>query len=635
MRAQRNQPGARRCDAALSILAIVPLVLGACVGMDSFECAKDYWCPKGTKCSADGKHCLGSDCGDGLVQKEELCDPGPAEETATCNRDCTLSRCGDGVLNEAAGEACDPGLGKMESGTCNYNCQPAKHGDGIVNRAFGEQCDGDNLGIGNGKDCESPTCNHNCTPPRCGDGIVNPSAGEECDRDGIVGNDDTSGATGQSATCNINCTKSLCGDGIVNAMAGENCDDGGANGPDRDCLPSVCHLNLCGDGFTNETPDKSGRPKEECDEGLNNSDTGDCLTTCKKAKCGDGFVEAGVEDCDEGPLSDLVQTSCPYGVRTCAACSKCKMVQLIGPFCGDGHTDPSEACDDGPKNGATSCDYGQKTCQICNADCTLKLPRTGPYCGDGTTNGSETCDDGNQVDEDKNDGGYGCPYGEASCKRCSADCSRNLENLRGPYCGDGIIQSETDGEAGEECDDPSSFACETCGAPASKDPCKRREPAQAEGSILVVSADLVGATVTLGDSAATRTFEFVGGNLPLSGNLPVEISNSVDPSVPRTAFIAAQICEAITRSALGIAAAIADDPSTVRLSNNEPVGPFGNVTILFTQKTGQARGLRVTGMAGGRGCREGDQCSDPGDCARSNARCESAVSELPKTCSTP
>jgi hypothetical protein len=38
---------------------------------------------------------------------------------------------------------------------------------------------------------------------------------------------------------------------------------------------------------------------EECDDG-NNSNTDHCLDTCKKASCGDGYVEIGKEECDPG-----------------------------------------------------------------------------------------------------------------------------------------------------------------------------------------------------------------------------------------------------------------------------------------------------------------------------------------------
>jgi cysteine-rich repeat protein len=45
---------------------------------------------------------------------------------------------------------------------------------------------------------------------------------------------------------------------------------------------------------------------ELCDDG-NTSDTDDCISTCVPASCGDGVVEAGVEDCDG---FDLNQATC-------------------------------------------------------------------------------------------------------------------------------------------------------------------------------------------------------------------------------------------------------------------------------------------------------------------------------------
>ncbi len=59
----------------------------------------------------DGKLVWGAEppisgCGNGEVQPGEACDDGG--ESPTCNADCTLSSCGDGVLNTSAGEVCDP-----------------------------------------------------------------------------------------------------------------------------------------------------------------------------------------------------------------------------------------------------------------------------------------------------------------------------------------------------------------------------------------------------------------------------------------------------------------------------------------------------------------------------------------------
>lgn len=51
----------------------------------------------------------------------------------------------------------------------------------------------------------------------------------------------------------------------------------------------------CGDGVKD--------PGEACDDG-NTTDTDACSSTCELADCGDGFVQAGVEECDDGNTND-------------------------------------------------------------------------------------------------------------------------------------------------------------------------------------------------------------------------------------------------------------------------------------------------------------------------------------------
>jgi hypothetical protein len=46
----------------------------------------------------------------------------------------------------------------------------------------------------------------------------------------------------------------------------------------------------CGNGMV--------EPPEDCDLGALNNDNGACLTVCVQARCGDGFVWSGVEQCD-------------------------------------------------------------------------------------------------------------------------------------------------------------------------------------------------------------------------------------------------------------------------------------------------------------------------------------------------
>jgi cysteine-rich repeat protein len=46
-------------------------------------------------------------CGNGVLDPEEECDPGPAGDAPDCDADCTAVVCGDGHANLAAGEQCD------------------------------------------------------------------------------------------------------------------------------------------------------------------------------------------------------------------------------------------------------------------------------------------------------------------------------------------------------------------------------------------------------------------------------------------------------------------------------------------------------------------------------------------------
>lgn len=139
-------------------------------------------------------------CGDGVVEGDESCDD--RGESETCNVDCTAAACGDGVLNESAGEACDDA---GDSETCDADCTVAECGDMTVNDAAGEACD---------DGAETETCNANCTTSACGDGELNETAGETCDD------------AGESAMCDTDCSAAECGDGLLNPTASEECEGG-------------------------------------------------------------------------------------------------------------------------------------------------------------------------------------------------------------------------------------------------------------------------------------------------------------------------------------------------------------------------------------------------------------------------
>ncbi len=206
-----------------------------------------------------------------------------------------------------------------------------------------------------------------------------------------------------------------CGNGTVEGD--EECDLGDDNDDAGQCT-SACMIAACGDGFV-----YAGF--EECDDG-NTSNTDACVQGCKVASCGDGFVQQGVEPCDDG--NDVETDDCTM------ACTPAN--------CGDGIIQDGEQCDDGDMDTADEC----PACQLA-------------FCGDGYIQaGIEVCDDGNL---ESNDGciaplcipaecGDGHVYeGMEECDDGNTEATDACTDVCGmPYCGDGIKH-----EGVEECDD--------------------------------------------------------------------------------------------------------------------------------------------------------------------------------------
>jgi cysteine-rich repeat protein len=69
----------------------------------------------------------------------------------------------------------------------------------------------------------------------------------------------------------------------------------------------------CGDGVVD--------PGEQCDDG-NTSNEDACLENCRKASCGDGYVQAGVEECDDGNAieTDSCSAQCKKNGATSEMC---------------------------------------------------------------------------------------------------------------------------------------------------------------------------------------------------------------------------------------------------------------------------------------------------------------------------
>ena len=83
----------------------------------------------------------------------------------------------------------------------------------------------------------------------------------------------------------------------------------------------ICKKSVCGDGLKGVY--------EECDDG-NNDNTDSCLESCVNAKCGDGYVWEGKEECDDGK-------HCADGTP-CTNSDECKGIgdEICKPRSGDG-----------------------------------------------------------------------------------------------------------------------------------------------------------------------------------------------------------------------------------------------------------------------------------------------------------
>lgn len=229
-------------------------------------------------------------CGDGNLDPGEACDPNdPATSTEpTTGADCTAgcvyeAVCGDGNTDD--GETCDDG-GTMSNDGCSATCVLEVCGDGMVQSGIGEQCEPRNVG----------NCDGTCRLlVFCGNGVVepgNPVTPEECDDGGTQSNDG----------CSASCQDEFCGDGIVQVGLGEDCDPQDPVTMD-DCDMNCNLVQVCGNGVREGT--------EGCDAGNANGTAGQpCTTGCVLRFCGDGNVDADLNEFCDPPATGLCTPIC-------------------------------------------------------------------------------------------------------------------------------------------------------------------------------------------------------------------------------------------------------------------------------------------------------------------------------------
>lgn len=320
------------------------------------------------KCG-NGAHDAGEDCdcgADGSCSDLELegttCDdlgyPGGALScTVSCRFDtagCTT--CGNRVID--APETCDDGNAD-DHDACPGTCQAASCGDGY-RWWTQEECDDGLVALFDG--CEGCTLTRY---PGCEGGGPQGGSGSPVFAKGI-----------ELAASSLNRrSRPIAGESFAPApfypevffdAPPVQCNDGNANNNDA-CLVN-CQRNVCGDGFVNIGV-------EECDQYVYNSNTipDRCRLDCRNPRCGDGVQDAG-EGCDDGNADqrDLCLNAC------------------VPSACGDGFRQApngqgqNEECDGTDLNGKTCLTLGLRTGRLsCYPTCTYDTRRCTGSAGDG------------------------------------------------------------------------------------------------------------------------------------------------------------------------------------------------------------------------------------------------------------
>jgi cysteine-rich repeat protein len=345
-----------QCDAAGDCIPGVPRSCD-----DGKECTTDACNPSvgcvhlndSGPCTDDGNDCTGDVCNAGLCVHPTLANGTPCTSDGV---ECTTDACGGGVClhgQSPDGTACEDGA------FCTAN-----------DRCVGGSCRG-----GQPRDCQDGFV---CTTDACVEGMGCTHApvpagtpcldldvctvGETCDgagtcvAGGVVPCDDGNGCTDDGCDPIFGCTAAprpngtpctapgscstgdACQAGLCVAGPPTGCDDGDPCTTDT-CTAAGCQYDpvtpCCGNGIP-----EAGEP---CDDG-NTSDTDACVAGCVAATCGDGFVQAGVEQCDLGAAnSESPDALCRTDCRP-ARCGDGVVDPLAGEQCDDGNTTAGDGC---------------------------------------------------------------------------------------------------------------------------------------------------------------------------------------------------------------------------------------------------------------------------------------------------
>ena len=387
------------------------------------------------------------------------CDEGSDNNTTT------VSKCGDGFIDVAAGEQCEIG-GKVEA-TCQTYDSTKKWKEGGV-PGCSTSC---RLTVGTCEEGEAV----------CGDGLK--TGGEACDKGdktpiACIAFDYTKNwKAGGAAKCADDCesieqgtceeveTEAVCGDGIW-SMPSEACDK---------AAKTPCLL------FDPSKKWKDGGVAH-CSDDCKTLSIGTCVEA--EAECGDGYKN-GAEVCDTvgdtstKACSDLDSTKMwqDDSVATCKTdCSGYSMDTCVEELCGNGSKDEGEVCDPNDEGTADEPGSATQTCQEfdstknwqaggsakCKADCLGYEQNT---CKEDTTTPEGGCTKAEDCTGDANNKLKQCI--DSKCVECgeNSHCEGNTKNKICDVTTHACVECTTDAnctnDTKNKCHQNKCVACKT------------------------------------------------------------------------------------------------------------------------------------------------------------------------------
>ena len=387
------------------------------------------------------------------------CDEGSDNNTTT------VSKCGDGFIDVAAGEQCEIG-GKVEA-TCQTYDSTKKWKEGGV-PGCSTSC---RLTVGTCEEGEAV----------CGDGLK--TGGEACDKGdktpiACIAFDYTKNwKAGGAAKCADDCesieqgtceeveTEAVCGDGIW-SVPSEACDK---------AAKTPCLL------FDPSKKWKDGGVAH-CSDDCKTLSIGTCVEA--EAECGDGYKN-GAEVCDTvgdtstKACSDLDSTKMwqDDSVATCKTdCSGYSMDTCVEELCGNGSKDEGEVCDPNDEGTADEPGSATQTCQEfdstknwqaggsakCKADCLGYEQNT---CKEDTTTPEGGCTKAEDCTGDANNKLKQCI--DSKCVECgeNSHCEGNTKNKICDVTTHACVECTTDAnctnDTKNKCHQNKCVACKT------------------------------------------------------------------------------------------------------------------------------------------------------------------------------